>query len=283
MPIHLSLGADIAEEGRLLNHQQNNGTNGHYAEAKGHLQNNLRNANLAKDLIHSVPMVESIVKKEHDAPVKSSNEMEKSSIPDDRCPNKLKSIEIRNAEALPKIITKIVNNEKVIQTSDDESCANISTNTTNFVLDSLNDNNISSLELSQEEYPEDYQRKHSTDFLLGHNVSSDLTHIRDKNEDRLPERQNPRPTQLSEQKSTPITQVSEDGIGNYIVSDEQSSGYESAGRNTESTESLMSNLENHDFGLVGDTMKSIQNGSFIPEKNISDKISVNKTDCKQTI
>lgn len=30
-------------------------------------------------------------------------------------------------------------------------------------------------------------------------------------------------------------------------------------------------------------MKSIQNGSLIPEKNISDKISVNRTDCKQII
>ncbi|XP_076085081.1 uncharacterized protein LOC143055916 [Mytilus galloprovincialis] len=276
-------GADKAEEGRLLDHQQNNGTNGHYAEAKGNLQNNLRNANLAKDLIHSVPKVESIIKKEHDAPVKNSNEMEKSSIPEDRCANKLKSIEIKNADALPKIITKIINNEKVNQTSDDESCVNTSTSKTNFVLESRNNNNISSLELSQEEYPEDHQRNHSTDFSLGHNVSSDLAHICDKNEDRLLECQNPRPTQLSEQKSTPITQVSEDGIGNYIVSDEQSSGYESAGRNSESTESLRSNLENHEFGLVGDTMKSIPNGSLIPEKNISDKISVNRTDCKQTI
>ncbi|CAG2210540.1 unnamed protein product [Mytilus edulis] len=220
-------GADKAEEGRLLDHQQNNGTNVHYAEAKGNLQNNLRNANLANDLIHSVPKVEN---------------------------------------ALPKIITKIINNEKVNQISDDESCVNTSTSKTNFVLESRNNNNISSLELSHEEYPEDHQRKHSTDFSVGHNVSSDLAHICDKNEDRLLECQSPRPTQLSEQKSTPITQVSEDGIGNYIVSDEQSSGYESAGRNSESTESLRSNLENHEFGLVGDTMKSIQNGSLIPEK-----------------
>lgn len=278
-------GADTAEEGRLLDHQQNNGTNRNYAEAKGHLHNNLRNANLENDCIHSVPRVERLVKKEHDAPVKNSKEIDKSIISEDRCPNKLKSIEIDNADALPKIITKIVNNGKVIPTSDDESCVNTSTDKINSVQESPNNNNISTLELSQVEFQEDHQRKHRTNFVLGLNMSPDLAQICEINEDRLLECQHPpRPTQLSEQKSTPVTQVSDDGIGNYIVSDEQSSGYESAGRNTDSTESLTSDLENHEFGLVGKSTTSLCSGSLIPEKNISGKIGVgNNTDCKQTI